>query len=206
MASQFKPPLADGWKEALLAHLFPDREGSQTYAILDGASCPDLLEHLLGDGVEYVCLYRGELAPDVAEVAPYLCQLKPNTPFTDWLLDDGWGKHWGVFALTGADLAGLRRHLRQFLMVRGPEGNQLYFRYYDPRVLRAYLPTCNGEELETVFGPIEEILLEGKKPSDVMRFAVPGEALKAQTLSLLPPENGKPGATAAAATATAGRA
>ena len=32
----------------------------------------------------------------------------------------------------------LRRHLRRFLLVKDESGRQLYFRYYDPRVLRLY--------------------------------------------------------------------
>jgi hypothetical protein len=37
----------------------------------------------------------------------------------------------------------------------------LLFRYYDPRVLRVYLPSCRPSELETVFGPVVSV---GKKP------------------------------------------
>src|SRR5690242_19385970 len=92
-------------KEALMRHLFPEEEGLNTYAVLDGASIPELLEHLYGEvRPEFVSLYRGELTPDMAEVAPYLVQLKPGHPFTDWLLTEGWGKHWGIFALSSADL------------------------------------------------------------------------------------------------------
>jgi hypothetical protein len=187
MASPAKQVLPEGPRKALRAQLFPDRDGVQTYAILDGASVPGLVERLHGGTTDYACLYRGELEPDIAEVAPYLCRLERDGPFTDWLLADGWGNHWGVFALSRAGLAGLRRHLRQFLLVRGPDGRQLYFRYYDPRVLRAYLPTCNGEELETVFGPIDEFLFEGKPASELMRFSVPGDVLRKQSMSLFAP-------------------
>ena len=48
-----------------------------------------------------MCLYRGELQPDMAEVAPYLVKLDRDAPFTDWVLDRGWGNHWGVFAEIG---------------------------------------------------------------------------------------------------------
>jgi hypothetical protein len=50
------------------------------------------------------------------------------------------------------------------------EGSYLYFRYYDPRVLRVYLPTCNESELGAVFGPIEFFLLEHEDPEFVSRF------------------------------------
>ena|SRR5215472_4394932 len=160
-------------KEALTKHLFPDEQGLNTYAVLDGASIPDLLDHLYGEvRPEFVCLYRGELAPDMAEVAPYLVWLQIGHPFTDWLLSEGWGKHWGIFALTSADLKATRRHFRTFLMVKDPEGKQLYFRYYDPRVLRIYLPTCNTAETCIVFGPILGYVLEAEQSETVLRFSV----------------------------------
>jgi hypothetical protein len=36
----------------------------------------------------------------------------------------------------------------------------MLFRYYDPRVLRSYLPTCTPEELAQVFGPIHSFVME----------------------------------------------
>src|SRR5689334_3790444 len=93
--------------EALYPHLFPEEEdGSlQTFAVLDGASIPELLDHLYGERrPEFDCLYRGDLAPDIAEVAPYLVRLEPETPFTDWCLAEGWGNHWGIFVRSRASL------------------------------------------------------------------------------------------------------
>jgi hypothetical protein len=65
-------------------------------------------------------------------------------------------KHWGIFLTSRADLRSLRNHFRRFLMVLDPDGRKLYFRYYDPRVLRVYLPTCNAEEREIVYGDVVE--------------------------------------------------
>src|SRR5207237_435347 len=138
------PP--EALKAALIPHLFPDQDerSVNTFAVLDGASIPDLLDQLYTKPrPEFVCLYRGELEPDIAEVAPYLVNLEPRTLFTDWLLTEGWGKHWGIFVHTTDGLKAIRTHLRKFLMVNDPEGKQTYFRYYDPRVLRVFLPTCN---------------------------------------------------------------
>ena len=56
-----------------------------------------------------------------------------------------------------ATLEELRRHFRKFLKVEDPKGKSLIFRYYDPRVLRVYLPTCNAMELQTVFGPVNGV-------------------------------------------------
>lgn len=162
-------------KPALQAHLFPELpDGAlNTFAVLDGAAIPHLIDHLYGDPrPDFVCLYRGALEPDMAEVAPYLVQLKLEAPFTEWVLTEGWGKHWGIFVLSAAPMVAVRRHFRTFLMVKNPEGKQLYFRFYDPRVLRVFLPTCNRQETAAVFGPLKAYLCEADKPETLLTFGI----------------------------------
>ena len=155
-------------------------EGGAIFAVLDGASVAGLLQKLAEHEPEHVCLYRGELEPDMAEVAPYLVKLDSDGPFTDWVLDRGWGNHWGIFAETGADLVSLRQHFRNFLTVHDPNGKPLLFRYYDPRVLRGYLPTCNGEELNTMFGPVDAYLMEDESGAALLRFRLKNGTLAKQ--------------------------
>src|ERR1700691_4999291 len=77
------------------------------FAVLDGASAPDLVKNLYEHEPEYCCLYRGELKPDMALVAPYLVRLEAGSEFADWVLESGWGAHWGTFFTTQADLRAL---------------------------------------------------------------------------------------------------
>jgi hypothetical protein len=154
---------------SLRERLFVDPE-TQVFALLDGASVKGLLKRLYADEPDYVCLWRGELAPDMAEVAPYVVELDPEAEFTEWVLDQGWGNHWGVFAATYGRLRDLRQHFRRFTMVRDPDGKYLYFRFYDPRVLRVFLPTCAAEELEDFFGPMLFYALEDEDDSQMLRF------------------------------------
>lgn len=185
------PP--EALRQSLRPLLFPGEEGVDAYAVLDGASIPDLLDHLYAeDGrPEFVCLYRGELEPDIAEVAPYLVRLQPGAPFTAWLLAEGWGKHWGIYALSQADLKSVRRHFRKFLMVKDPEGNQMYFRFYDPRVLRVFLPTCNAEELQFLFGPVVCYGCEGETPAELVRLGLDQGGLTVKAVALAPPGLGE---------------
>ncbi len=146
-------------------------DGTSVYAVLDGASVPGLLDRLYGQKrPEFECLYQGELTPDLAEVSPYLVRLERDSEITQWVLGEGWGKHWGVFVLAAADLLSLRKHLRRFLIVHDSDRKPLYFRYYDPRVLRTYLPTCNEKELPEFLGPIDAFVLEGAGPGMLLRF------------------------------------
>jgi hypothetical protein len=147
---------------------------AHAYVVLDGASVPDLVDRLARDKPEHWCLFPGELAPDMAEVAPYMVRLEPESPLERWVIEEGWGRHWGIFAVTPADLRRMRAHWRQFMMVEAPDGRALYFRFYDPRVLAVYLPTCNGEETERFFGPVEAYVMESSEEKDSVLVFRPG--------------------------------
>jgi hypothetical protein len=41
-------------------------------------------------------------------------------------------------------------------------------------VLRAYLPTCTPQEMETVFGPVERYIVEPEDGGDAMVFEMGG--------------------------------
>jgi Domain of unknown function (DUF4123) len=160
--------------QRVIHHLWQwtEREGRpQMYAILDAARHGRLYPGVLGSESDYRCLYRGELSQELAQVAPYLVALQRDSPFTAWLISQGWGDSWGIFLASSASLDELRRHFRRFLMVYDEQGRPLYFRYYDPRVLRVYLPTCNESELQVVFGPVSRFYIEGTEPDTLVEFS-----------------------------------
>jgi hypothetical protein len=167
--------------QSLVEYLFSQPE-TNLFAVLDGASVPELPQILWDLEPENICLYRGELEPDIAEVAPYLVKLEYDHPFTKLVCEQGWGKHWGIFVITPAevDIRAMRQHFRRFLMVYDPDGQLIYFRYYDPRVLRVYLPTCNVEEAKTVFGPIGSYFTEDEDLSVLLKFSFSSESEKVQ--------------------------
>jgi hypothetical protein len=150
------PSLATKLKETL----FHSGGAANVYAVIDGASCENLLRKLDELAPENCCLYAGDLEADLKEVAPHLVFLKEDDLFTKWLLANFFGKAWCIFARSTADFSTVRKHFRTFLMVKSPEGETLYFRYYDPRVLSIYLPTTNEEERNIVFGPISAYYCE----------------------------------------------
>jgi len=149
--------------------IFAIPEGLDVYAVLDGASAEQLPQQIGRHAVASACLLPGELDPGLAQVAPYLVALDAQSPFTDWVIGEGWGRHWGIFAVSGAGLRTLRRHFRSLLTVYDPDNLPLFFRYYDPRVLRVYLPTCTSEELDVVFGPVHRYLMEAEDGARLLR-------------------------------------
>jgi hypothetical protein len=150
--------------------------GGPLFALLDATRDPlRILGMLKSAGEEYQSLYEGVPGKMLQAHAPYLVRLSGASRLLETLVARGWGKHWGIFVVSAADFKTVRKHFRTFLMVRSPEGKQLYFRYYDPRVLRVYLPTCNPAETSFVFGPVAAYLCEGEAPDMLLVFQ-PGEA------------------------------
>ncbi|MCK4784059.1 MAG: DUF4123 domain-containing protein, partial [Desulfobacteraceae bacterium] len=115
--------------------------------------------------------------------------LEYDSPFAKLVFEKGWGNHWGIFAITPAEvnIRDMRKHFRRFLMVYDPEGKLIYFRYYDPRVLRVYLPTCNAEEIRIVLGPISCYILEDEDSSVLLRFTSDGQKVRAEKVPLTQP-------------------
>jgi hypothetical protein len=168
-------------KDELKKYLFTGR--TNVFTLLDGASVKDLRMQLYKTGPPYHCLFRGELAPDVAEVAPYLVGLLPDSPFTDWVLSESMGKHWGVFAQSRQSITEMRRHFRSLITVHDEGGTPMIFRYYDPRVLRSFLPTCNAGELKTFFGKVDTFLAEGADGNGMSTFELMDNELKVTVLN-----------------------
>lgn len=174
--------LAEATQEQLRNTLFGN-SGYRAWAVLDGASVEHLPQLLWKHAPQHVCLYRGELAPDIAAVAPYLVRMDIEHSFTKLALEEGWGQHWGVFALIPADvtITEVRKHFRRFLMVKTPDGKSLYFRYYDPRVLTSFAATCNAEELRTLFGPVVAYIAEGSSGTSMNRLSLVDGKLRVES-------------------------
>ena len=170
----------------LLATLWPagQANAADVYAVLDAARDERIPRRVEGYLDQKACLYEGNLTRELLNAAPHLLHLFRDDRFCRQLLDEGWGQSWGVFVLAPTSLISLRRHFRKFMVVRGPTGSRLIFRWYDPRVLRTYLPTCRPDELRTVFGPIHAFVVEGKDAGTAHRFSLDGEQLTETVIQL----------------------
>lgn len=159
-------------RERLLA-LFHG-EFQPLFALLDAARDPMILKLLIESKEEYQSLYQGAQGEKLVNFAPYLVRLPKQTPLLEKLISNGWGKSWGIFLTCDKPLQEVRSHFRHFLMVRTEEGKDLYFRFYDPRVLRTYLPTCAPKEVDTFMGPVTAFLFESETTDKLLKFSKRG--------------------------------
>jgi pSer/pThr/pTyr-binding forkhead associated (FHA) protein len=152
------------------------------YAILDAARDLKALQILRNSNQPYQSLYEGVKGQVLAEFAPYLVELSSNPTLAETLLREGWGKSWGIFLTTSGGFKETRRHFRHFLLVKTEEGRELYFRFYDPRVLRVFLPTCTPQEIDEFFGQISCYLTEDEEATNLVRFTQTTRGLSQKTV------------------------
>jgi hypothetical protein len=89
-----------------------------------------------------------------------------------------WGNHCLLFLLSASPFRALRMHLKDLLRVRDPDGNLLYFRYYDPRVLRTFLSLCTPEQRGQFFETaIDQIWVESADATRLESFERDGTRL-----------------------------
>lgn len=137
-------------------------------AILDAARDPLVYLRIQECPERKQSLYEGPEGERLAFLAPYLVALPGDSPFLPQLVREGWGNAWGVFLTCDRPFEEVRRQLRRFLTVELDGKNEkVLFRFYDPRVLRVFLPACSPQEMAEFFGPIEGFLLEAAEPGEI---------------------------------------
>jgi hypothetical protein len=146
------------------------RRAAGLYAVVDASRGLRPLQLLREAVEEHRSLYDGAKGESLAHCAPYLVAIRPDSCLLDQLLLEGWGARWGIFLSCDRPTRDVRRHLRRFLLVEDDETGQMYyFRFYDPKVLRVFLPTCTPRQRQDFFGEVRCFFAEGEG-GELLRF------------------------------------
>lgn len=180
--------------QRLLAGLRQTRE--PVFLLVDCARDAKILTLLGEHAADAQTLFNGPNLGTMIPFSPHLVAIDKQGKLIEDLLQEGWGKSWMVFVLGHEPFAILRDHLRELLLVESPEGKEIFFRYYDPRILRRFLPACSPAEARQFFGPVVQFWTEDEKPEFVLQFAPGPKGVAMQKFSLdepLPAESAGPG-------------
>lgn len=139
--------------------------GPAIFALFDSARMGPWMEQAKELHPDNASLYKGRSEAILAPFAPHLFPFAPQTALSRWFFTHGWGESWGVFCGSTAPAADLLRHFRRFLKVGLEGGQPFYFRFYDPRVLRVFLPTCDAQQLRLFFELVDYFWVEDEDPA-----------------------------------------
>ena len=169
------PFLFQALPDSVIPYLWPEDDSDNCYVIVNAESSTWFPTGFERDDIRFACLYKGEQAERMRNIAPYLIKLPASHSFAEELFstpmagkenDDGpqqWYKHFGFFFRSRAEFDDLLQHFRKFMILPTYDERQLYFRFYDPRVLEDYLDRllCYPKKLAAFFGGslIESIVL-----------------------------------------------
>lgn len=155
------------------------------YILFDAARAERNLYRAMELNHDHKSLYKGWAEEDLAGVAPYLFSVRQqDSDFVKWFMHEGWGRSWGTALFANAAFDDVYRHFRQFLMVKTEDKQQLYFRFYDPRVLRIFLPTCDQQQLREFFGPVRHFIAETDEPGMGTQFWLENYVLHNKVVSM----------------------
>lgn len=158
---------------AALGALGAERE--PLFAVLDAARGLRVRQLLLESIDQHQSLYDGTQGDALADVAPYLVCFARGSDLLARLVEEGWGKRWGIFLTSKRPFREVRTNLRRFLMVTNDATDErLYFRFYDPRTLRVFLRRARNRQSSAFFADIESFLAEGER-GEPLRFARPSK-------------------------------
>lgn len=148
------------------------KDDSKTlFAILDACDEPRVPQkvHELGNE-KAISLYQGAAHRDYWSIAPYLVIV--DEELLNWIVEKLLDDPWGIFAETPSDISldQLRKHFRNFLLVKSPSGEEMYFRFYDPRVIRVFLDKCLPKEIDQFFGSVASYCIEDEKSKGLVRI------------------------------------
>jgi hypothetical protein len=160
--------------------------GGDVYAVLDGAVVKQLPDYFEDRDAPFACLFPGETDPLVLTRAPWLVRAEPGGEIMAWILQEGWARNWGMFTIVPRDTPfdAVLDHFRKFLQVRLPDERLVFFRFYDPRVQRLFLPSCDAAQAAEVFALPIAWICESDGGDALLVHTATGGAVKTSRVGL----------------------
>lgn len=154
-----------------------DDTGSlHTYAIVDAAKLSGGFGEIESCDEQCQCLFQGDAADTLQDVAPYLVELASDGALTrrlmtyDPALDETltsahlWHLDACVFVRTTASFDDVRKHFRKFTHVQADIGKWFYFRFWEAQHIGAYFAALQKDLAQAQ----RWFLIDGKTPLTVI--------------------------------------
>lgn len=152
------------------------------FAIFDAAQHPDIWESLSKlSPLQRQSLITGVAAKRYSRHMPYLVPLTPQSTETLRLIERGWNKGWYILFTSSSTIEALLSFFVDLTTIKDQNsGQQLLFRFYDPRVLRDFLTTCDTGQLTEIFSHIESFFCDSADGAKLVQTSYHPNSLRTQ--------------------------
>ncbi|WP_434673315.1 DUF4123 domain-containing protein [Pseudomonas sp. R1-15] len=140
----------------------PLQENEHLYLIISAASEAGALQALRTSVLAHPLLPIWSDTPYAAwqAVMPYVTKLEPDSAFLTWIAGND-ALDWGWLAVSHCEPGEVLTHLRSLTQVRMPDGNPVFFRFWDGRFIYLILEELGGNA-GTLLPVFERYLINGK--------------------------------------------
>lgn len=153
------------------------------YGVIDCAAADWLYLAVLAEA-ESRPLFAGALDPDLVPAVPHLVLLAEGSALLARMgASEGRTSFCGILCNSELSLWDLRSWMRRKLQAMLPDGRVVLFRFYDPRVMSAWLGALQPAELSDWFGPVTDWWIP--LPGQTQHFRVEGGALGMQSQTVV---------------------
>lgn len=156
-----------------------DFDSSQRlYAVVDNSRLPDFISYAKELELDHRCLLSASIGVEVQHMAAHLVPI-PDPKVLRLIFARTWGRKAVLFLQSRKTLRSLATHLREFSLAEKPDGEVSIFRYYDPRVFRAFIENIDRDQYAAVFpGFVERAFFEDER-SGLLVAEFPSSGAKA---------------------------
>ena len=151
---------ADLWE---VLEAYATQDNATLYALVDAARSDQVLPRLASGQSDYQSLFVGTEKEPLFSAGPFLVSPGGDRALLKWLATEAWGESMVLFITSQAPCDQLLHHLQSLLKAITEENDERFFRYYDPRVLRNYLPNCDSDSGWRFMGPVARLMVEAEE-------------------------------------------
>ncbi|MFC3024439.1 DUF4123 domain-containing protein [Vibrio zhugei] len=135
--------------------IIEDNPQLQWYVVLNTTSDTPVLQafHEHG-GHDVLGLWLGTPYEDWKAVMPRIAAVDAKHPFLAWMQSDEAPDDWGMLVGAAQPYALVREHLQGLTQVWMPNGDYVFFRFFDPRFGLKVAELCDDSERSQLMGPM----------------------------------------------------
>lgn len=151
------------------------------YAVVDGAIAQALVQEAKRGHLRVECLLASGSSPYLAAVAPYLIEVVLDSAFlATWrtMLS----KSPGILVESQADFDEVLTHAQSTFSRKDERGKPSFFRFYDPKLLYAWLSSCTAPQLASFFGCLSGVIVGVDSGNRLLRLTRRGDELAAEEI------------------------